>query len=701
MIQRESSPPRILLVYIAATAAWVALSSVMLHEWPLMQQSGYVLFPALLFYLLLHSRRPAPQSSAGRLDEPHTWSAELFENNPLPMWIYDSETLGFLAVNHAACVHYGYTREEFSRMTILDLRDTADIPKLRAYISQAGPTLRHSDLWHHRRKDGSQINVEVASHSIDYQGRAARFIAVYDVTEREKFNTALQESEHKLAEILANVDAQIFIKDKEGRFLFMNRPACELLGVSLEQIIGKTDADFFAPETVEQIRKHDQRVLELGEISRREETLHNIQGGRTLTFISQKIPLRDKSGNIYGLCGVSTDITERKQTEAMLLESLRKLEQKEQAKTRFLAAAGHDLRQPIAAANLFVEALKDSDPTARQSELIARLDQSMVIFSNMLERLLDISRFDAGLVKPEFSPLDLAELQGWLEHNFLNCAADKKLALRIAFTQQPDCPTNTDIALLHSILLNLVSNAIKFTDHGHILIRNRYRHGRLVLQVWDTGIGIERTILPRIYDEFFQAGNPQRNRERGLGLGLSIAKRAVKLLGGKLICHSRPGRGTVFEVCLPPGIRTVQENAAPYDSPAIVEPDFKGSKTILIEDDALVAQGMRDLLEGMGSRVILYTNAENALFGHDVNDADYFIVDYMLEGQMNGVQFLRLMREKLGRPMRAVLITGDTTSATLQMANNFSWPVLSKPLNKTKLMAALGSTYSDYRSGLQ
>ena len=150
-----------------------------------------------------------------------------------------------------------------------------------------------------------------------------------------------------------------------------------------------------------QIRGNDRLVLEKGETSRKEETTFNLKDGRTSTYLSVKIPLHNEAGEIYALCGISTDITERKQAEERLLDSLRQLEEKELAKTRFLAAAGHDLRQPVAAANLFVDALKLTSPTPRQSGLIEKLDQSMSIFSSLLERLLDISKFDAGLIKPQ------------------------------------------------------------------------------------------------------------------------------------------------------------------------------------------------------------------------------------------------------------------------------------------------------------
>ena len=390
--------------------------------------------------------------------------------------------------------------------------------------------------------------------------------------------------------------------------------------------------------------------------------------------------------------GFITDITERKQVAEQLLDSFRQLEEKELAKTRFLAAAGHDLRQPVAAANLFVDALKFTSPTQHQSELIARLDQSMSIFSSMLERLLDISKFDAGLIKPQLALFDLAELFNWLEQNFAQAALDKQLRFLFFFPMGKSLVVRSDIGLLQSVLMNLVTNAIKFTAGGGILISARLRGNNVLLQVWDTGIGIAEANLTQIFDEFYQVGNPQRSREAGLGLGLSICQRAMSLLGGGITCRSRPGRGSVFALSLQLGGERDEIECPPTNitpSEAHNEISFRGKSVVVVEDDALVAAGMVNLLQGLGAEVWYFHNAEEAL-RHDENDnAHFFIVDYALGGELTGLEFLKKVQQKKQTPIRAVVLTGETSSQFISSVSDSPWPVLHKPINYAKLASGL------------
>lgn len=513
-----------------------------------------------------------------------------------------------------------------------------------------------------------------------------------DVTAHKQVENKLKDSEHRLSEILESVDAHIYLKDTQGRFLFANRPVRELFGVSLEEIVGKSDEHFFDAATTKQIRSNDRMVLEQGETSKKEETTFNLKDGCTSTYLSVKIPLRNEAGKIYALCGISTDITERKQAEESLLNSLRLLEEKELSKTRFLAAAGHDLRQPVAAANLFVDALKLTSPTPRQSELIARLDQSMGIFSGLLERLLDISKFDAGLIKPQFASFDLAELFSWLEQNFAQTALDRQLRFRLCFPMNRPLIVRTDIFLLQSVLMNLVSNAIKFTAQGGILICARQRGDTVILQVWDTGIGIAQAELSQIFDEFYQVANPQRSREAGLGLGLAICQRAMSLLGGEVTCRSRPGHGSVFELCLPLNGASHKVEQLPHiGTPATVDDEtfLQGKRLVVVENDALVAAGMVDLLQGAGAQVRIFYSAEEALRHDDLANTDFFIADYALGGELTGLNFLVTLQQRQQTPLRAIVITGETSSQFISSVTDSPWPVLHKPVNYSKLVSAL------------
>ncbi len=400
--------------------------------------------------------------------------------------------------------------------------------------------------------------------------------------------------------------------------------------------------------------------------------------------------VKNYDGEITNYVATFNDITERKQTEARLMETLHLLEEKELSKTRFLAAAGHDLRQPVAAANLFVETLKFTALKPEQRELIERLEQSMDTFSRMLDRLLNISKFDAGLIKPEVVSFELSDLFIEMERSFSQAADDKGLRFRLFFSVNEPLIVRTDFGLMQSVLMNLVSNAIKYTEQGGILLSARVRGGRALVQVWDTGVGIEPSNISHIFDEFYQVANPQRNREEGLGLGLSICQRAVALLNTELTCRSRPGHGTVFELSLPlDGAKFAHTKAVRLSSELANESLVQGKRVVVVEDDMLVAEGLVSLLNNRGSDVLYFRSAEEALLHDGVPEADFFIADYALGMGLSGLEFLETLQQRLDKPIRAVILTGETSSQFLGRVSCAPWPVLHKPTTFAKLASGL------------
>ncbi len=401
-----------------------------------------------------------------------------------------------------------------------------------------------------------------------------------------------------------------------------------------------------------------------------------------------------KDGKVSNYVGAFVDFTERKRAENEIHNSMLQLEEKELAKGRFLAAAGHDLRQPLAAANLFIDALKFTEPSADQMKIIQHLDQTMVTFNGLLEALLNISKLDAGIIKPEYASINAIELINWLEQNFAPMAAERKIGFKLYFSMKESLVVRGDIGLVKSILMNLVSNAIKFTSEGSILVSARRRGDEVLFQVWDTGMGIEAEHLEHIFDEFYQVNNPQRDRTSGLGLGLPIAKRALALLGGKITCRSQIGRGSVFGFCLPlepiSNQDTHPDNIVTSHGNTVNGTFGKGKHFVVVEDDKLVAQAMTHWLEGMHGKVKCFHSAEEALFHANIED-DYYIVDYMLGGTINGIQFLNQLRQKLGKPLSAVLMTGDTSPSFIRESSECDWPVLHKPANMSKLISSLNA----------
>ncbi|HEX5363491.1 MAG TPA: MASE1 domain-containing protein, partial [Gallionella sp.] len=450
-----------------------------------------------------------------------------------------------------------------------------------------------------------------------------------DVTPQKEAQQRARQSELRYKTLIEHAADALFVHDFNGDFVEVNQQACDSLGYSREELLRMNVAD-----TSPHFDPKKGRAL-----------WHQLKIGQPHTLISSK---RRKDGSTFPaeirfalleldgekrVMTLVSDITTRIEQDEQLRNTLRQLEVKELSKTRFLAAAGHDLRQPIAAANLFLDTLKLTSPTPHQSQLINKLDQSMGIFSSQLERLLDISRFDSGLIKPEIGSFNLAEMFTWLEHNFAESAFNKQLRFKLCFPMNRSLIVRTDIGLLESVLMNLVSNALKFTARGGILISARPRQDSVLLQVWDTGVGISEADLPHIFDEFYQAANPHRNREAGLGLGLSIGQRAMSLLGGSITCRSRPGRGSVFELSLPRNGEPHRPETIPAGMPAPAissQNQFQGKRVVVLEDDELVSHALICLLQESGAEVRHFSDAEVALQHPDIADSDFYIVDYSL-----------------------------------------------------------------------
>jgi ActR/RegA family two-component response regulator len=246
------------------------------------------------------------------------------------------------------------------------------------------------------------------------------------------------------------------------------------------------------------------------------------------------------------------------------------------------------------------------------------------------------------------------------------------------------------------VLQNLITNSIKFTAKGGILVSARKRDGQLLFQVWDTGIGISTEHINRIFDEFYQVNNPHRDRTQGLGLGLYIAKRTLALFEGDICCHSKVGRGTVFEFPVPWTDLLHEELPAGtdllLDQNAQIE-FVRGKTFIVVEDDLLVAEALCGALESTGAKVKVFSSAEEALTVEPAEPADFFIVDYMLGGKLSGLQFLNQVSQTLNKPVQGIIVSGDTSTAFVREIEKSIWTVVHKPVNLSQIITRLSERY--------
>ncbi len=387
--------------------------------------------------------------------------------------------------------------------------------------------------------------------------------------------------------------------------------------------------------------------------------------------------------------------------EERVAERTRALEAANQSKTRFLAAASHDLRQPTAAIGLLVSLLRQQAKDPGVKDLTNMLDEAVASMESLLVGLLDISRLDAGAVKPEFQSVGLHDVfQAVRVHE--KSAADGK-GLRLRFRLPRGVPGSqlmvlTDPMLLHSVLRNLVANAIRYTHSGGVLVaaRRRGKH-RLRIEVWDTGIGIAPEQLDRIFEEFYQVGNSARDRNRGIGLGLAIVRRTASILGEQVTVKSRLGRGSCFAIELPLNLVASKRTEAP----AAPSQPLTGRVIWLVEDDILLRRAIGEMLHSWGARTRTWADGEALLDelpaliqdGDEENLPDTLITDYRLPG-INGlhlVQTLGVHLRSQGHQLHSIIISGDTDPAEIARLNASGQEVLSKPFRSERLLERLNA----------
>jgi PAS domain S-box-containing protein len=491
--------------------------------------------------------------------------------------------------------------------------------------------------------------------------------------------------------ILEGLPDTYYRTDAAGKVLYCTQTAKDIFGVSPEDMIGRPLADFYV--TPEERAEVVQRILAAkGQYVLVEARVKRANGG--ISWASTRArALFDKDGKFAGVEGCGRDISQRVYMEQALRDSLNQLESKEQAKTRFLAAASHDLRQPIQAINLFLDGLRNSNLDARQQKIAGQLGTAVDSLSDLLDTFLDVSRLDAGVVEPHPHVIQVHELLEDLENSFAGEALRRGLRFRL-WLPLGTLAIYSDKGMMNSILRNLVANALSYTPYGGVLVSARRRRNEVLFQVWDTGIGIADEHKDMLFEEFYQASNPERDRNKGLGLGLAIVRRMASLLGMPITLRSEVGRGSVFELRLPlydPAIHGPDKIAiTPMGSAE--RASFQGKRFLVVEDDDQLARSLEVWVDSLNAAMIRYPSAETALSMADLNAVDFFIVDYRLPGDLNGIDFLHEAKHRRSTPVRGVVITGDTSPEFIAQAKGSGWPLLFKPITPNRLLAALLSS---------
>ena len=359
-------------------------------------------------------------------------------------------------------------------------------------------------------------------------------------------------------------------------------------------------------------------------------------------------------------------------------------EQADLAKSRFLAAASHDLRQPLHALSLFSATLRELELDEKQRGVVEQIYRNIDSLEALFDELLDISKLDAGYIRPTVVDFPMQPVLDVLDTRYRPLAREKSLSFRIRGSA---AVVRSDAALLERVLGNLVGNAIRYTRTGGVLVACRRRGRKLVVAVWDTGIGIAQEQHERIYEEFFQLGNSERDRKNGLGLGLPIAKRMARLLDTEIELRSVPGRGSRFGL----GIALGDPSAVARKPPELlVSGDaLAGRCVVVIDDEPSIRAGMHELLTQWGCRSIETATAAEAIqrLSAAALVPELVLADYRLSEKEVGPAAVRRLREHFSATLPALLITGDTAPERLREAKQTGLHVLHKPVRPAQLRA--------------
>jgi PAS domain S-box-containing protein len=537
-------------------------------------------------------------------------------------------------------------------------------------------------------------------------------ITLRDVTDEERAAEAIRDSERRIRIYTDNVPVLIAYIDRDERYRFTNLPYQKALNLSSADLDGRSLTEVLGAARYDELKPHIAAVLrgepqsfEIG-FPTNDQHIEIAQGNY--------IPHLDERGTVQGFFLLYQDITERRHAEQALRQAKGELEERvqertaelarlvqqlsdarqqaetaNQSKTRFLAAASHDLLQPLHAARLFSAALLERRPT---DDIVAKVDRSLAAVEAILDALLDVAKLDAGAVKPSVGTVPLGPLLAALPDSFGALAERNNLDLRIV-------PTSLNVAsdaqLLRRVLQNLVANAVRYAPgqggrRAKVLVGCRRRGGQAVLQVWDNGPGIPEDKQPLVFKEFVRLPqNGLAGQERGLGLGLAIVDRIARMLNHPVTVRSEPGRGSCFGVAMPIARERAQAAAARRERPPVRPP---AALTVLVVDnEAAVQDGMRTLLQGWGCRVIAAAALPEALAGLAAERLapDVALVDLHLDNGLDGFAVIAALRAAFGADLPAALISADRSDGVRAQAREQGIAAIPKPVRIAALRALL------------
>lgn len=537
------------------------------------------------------------------------------------------------------------------------------------------------------------VNEEALSINEEYQSTNEELVTSKEELqslneELTALNNQLQETlelkrttSNDLQNVLYSTDvATIFLDTKLNIRIYT--PAAKLLFNVIPSDVGRPLADLSSLAADRALLTDAKTVLKTETPVEREIEAHN-----GAWYMRRILPYRTQDGAVEGVVITFVDITERRHASDTLVAANRQAQLANVAKSRFLAAASHDLRQPLQTLVLLQGLLAKTVEGEKAQKLVARLDETVNVMSSMLNTLLDINQIDAGAVHAETVSFPVNDLFDRLRDEFTYHAQAQGLTLRVV-----PCSLSiiSDPRLLEQMIRNLLSNALKYTRHGKVLLGCRRHKKMLSIEIWDTGVGIPENEFQAIFDEYHQLDNTARERSRGLGLGLSIVRRLGNLLGYRVSVRSTLGKGSTFaiEVTFPPREKAAQiEQLESGTGAGIVGGVRRTGEILVIEDDPEVRDLLELLLKDEGYRATAAEDGISALelVAHGTVQPDLILADYNLPNGMNGLEVTAKLRERLYRQIPVIILTGDISTGTLREIVLKNCVRLNKPVKLAEL----------------
>ena len=574
--------------------------------------------------------------------------------------------------------------------------DQAAEPRVRAELEKELDALRlelESAIRSHEASDEEQkaANEEALSVNEEYQSTNEELISSKEELqslneELSALNGQLQETleqqrttSNHLQNVLFSTDVATLFLDLDLKIRFFTPTIRQLFSV-IPSDVGRPLADFASLVLDHAVLDDARSVLSTETFIERE-----IASSQGIWFTRRILPYRAQGAKVEGVVITFTDITERKRVKGALTTARQEAERANAAKSRFLAAASHDLRQPLQSLTLLLGLLHKVGNFDQAKSIAGRAEESLAVMSGMLNTLLDINRIEAGAVSAEIVSYPINRLLDTFRDEFTYQADTRRLALTV---MPCDLSVATDPRLLEQMIRNLISNAMKYTRRGKVLIGCRRRPGGLRLEIWDTGIGIPAKDLKAIFEEFHQVDNAARDKEKGLGLGLAIVQRLSDLLGHRVHVRSRHGKGSVFaiDVALASG-HPMHSAEAGQDVPAEDVVSDGAAVVLVVEDDADVRDLLRLYVIDQGHTVLAVADGAEALdlMARSKIAPDLILADYNLPGGMDGLTVAAALQTRLKREIPVVILTGDITDETTRAVASAKCVQLTKPVDTRRL----------------